>query len=161
MGCITGVRARKARGNFFTLVEHMRRNGHMNVKPGELLLKIDVEGDEWDVFRTASPLLLNKFRQIIVEFHWPMLGAQADDNRLEARMSAMRNLLAVFVVVHVHANNMPPWPYEPCLEITFANQAFFASLRRPACVKPAQHPFDAPESPEIDDINIGELFAAF
>ena len=49
----------------------------LNAAPATALLKIDIEGAEWDVFEAAGDATLSAFSQIVVEFHG--LGRAADD----------------------------------------------------------------------------------
>ena len=67
------------------------------------VLKIDVEGAEWESLAAASPRSLRRFAQIAIELHTlldlsePGFGARAH------RM--LSNLATDFVPVHVHGNN--------------------------------------------------------
>ena len=71
--------------------------------PGEMILKIDIEGDEWAVFAQTDPDELKIFRQILVEFHhFPKV---ADPAWREQAMTALAHLGRHHGVVHVHGNN--------------------------------------------------------
>jgi hypothetical protein len=71
---------------------------------GDLLLKMDIEGSEWNVLSVATRL--NEFRQITVEMHWMMyLG---DDAFYEKVVKALSNLRKTHTPVLVHANNNQP-----------------------------------------------------
>jgi len=90
---------------FGTLQDQMSARG--NVEPrtdgGDLLLKMDIEGSEWDVLADPSNQpFLQQFSQIILEFH-AIGGSEKHDVRQQ--LLAMQNLLQDFVVVHVHGNN--------------------------------------------------------
>jgi methyltransferase FkbM-like protein len=92
-----------------------------------LILKIDIEGDEWAVFGDAEPAHLRRFAQIVCEFHF---FSRAGQRSWYARAkSAMEKLSRDFQVVHVHANNSMPFisvgnvPFPNILEVTFANRA--------------------------------------
>ncbi|OLP76538.1 hypothetical protein AK812_SmicGene43516 [Symbiodinium microadriaticum] len=66
-----------------------------------LLMKMDIEGGEWQALGTASDETLRKFRQLVVEFHW--LG---DEEQHVQFVSTLRRLKeAGFRVVHLHGNN--------------------------------------------------------
>lgn len=109
-----------------SLQQHFWRN-HVGgfhpyaVADRSLLLKVDIEGFEWDVFATAEPQLLLKFSQIVVEFHFPFLRIPIPESFHLVHQKALKNLLSLFVVVHVHPN---PGCRDPelgsCLEVTFA-----------------------------------------
>ena len=73
---------------------------------GEMILKIDIEGDEWEVFAQIDPDQLKIFRQILVEFHdFPKI---ADPVWRERAMTALDHLGRHHGVVHVHGNNFAP-----------------------------------------------------
>jgi hypothetical protein len=62
-----------------------------------VIAKIDIEGDEWEMFRLTKQENLNKLRQIVVEFHnFPMF---------ETALATFKQLSEKFRVVHVHGNN--------------------------------------------------------
>jgi len=88
-----------------------------------VIAKIDIEDDEWDMFRYTQLSNLNKFRQIVVEFHNALTT--------ESALSTFRHLSVHFKVVHVHGNNCCPcYHYEgqnipDGLELTFANKSYY------------------------------------
>jgi hypothetical protein len=85
----------------FSLDYFIRKLGHAGRT--DLILKMDVEGAEWDVFDSIAPEVLNHFQQIVVEVHW-LLGL--DDPQFRAKVAgALRNLNQTFLLGHVHANN--------------------------------------------------------
>jgi len=94
-----------------------------------LILKMDIEGMEWDIFDTAAAEDLARFSQIVCEFH-QFPRAIEEGWRLRA-IRAMEKLKAIFEVVHIHANNcsgilpIANVPFPETLEVTFANRAFF------------------------------------
>lgn len=99
--CIQGNNEHKA--GYGTLTTHMERNGDAVAADGTLLLKLDVEGAEWDVLAQESASTLRKFRHINVELH-SIYRAIYNPVALQA----MQNLLAAgFSVVHLHGNNGP------------------------------------------------------
>jgi hypothetical protein len=67
------------------------------------ILKMDVEGAEWDVLANVQPATLRRFTQITLELHF-LLRLEDDAFRMTVD-AAMRNLVAEFVLVHVHGNN--------------------------------------------------------
>lgn len=79
----------------------VRQNGH--VGRGDLFLKIDIEGNEWDTYDTIDPGILAQFDQIVGEFHnFENLVNLEWLNRAER---ALTKLHETHQVVHVHANN--------------------------------------------------------
>lgn len=99
--CIQGNNEHKA--GYGTLTTHMERNGDAVAADGTLLLKLDVEGAEWDVLAQESASTLRKFRHLNVELH-----SINDVIHNPVALQAMQNLLAAgFSVVHLHGNNGP------------------------------------------------------
>jgi hypothetical protein len=97
---------------FDTLDRQIARNGDA---ARHLVVKMDVEGAEWEVFRTAPDSALEQIDQLAVEFH----GTQ-EDHFIEA----MARLSGFFHVASLHFNNFscdprlapfPAWAYEVLL----------------------------------------------
>jgi len=84
--------------NLKTLTELMRQNGHS--EEYGMILKIDIEGDEWDVLCSMDENILKHFSQIVFEFH----GLIYPKNEEKVR-SAMEKLNHTHQLVHIHANN--------------------------------------------------------
>jgi hypothetical protein len=84
----------------FTLADHMAKLPHGGEAP---ILKLDVEGAEWDVLTETPMGLLRRFEQIVVELH--------ELPRLEERRfrgmawKALATISSTFTLCHVHANN--------------------------------------------------------
>lgn len=96
---------------------------------GRVILKIDIEGAEWDVFDAATPEELARFSQIVGEFHhFSEATDQAWRDRAERVLAKLRS---VFDVVHIHGNNCGPFnvvanvAIPSSLEVTFANRAIY------------------------------------
>lgn len=149
-----------------TLPEHLAANGHLDAAEGSLLLKADVEGEEWAVFAGLEQRVLRKFRQISLELHEPCLDGLTDAVRLAQLTAMMENLLQSFVVVHVHSNNYCHKPDERlgreaavcgCVEVTFAHRAF---VQPGVCRAPSRAALDEPNEPLWPDDDIAELFRA-
>lgn len=95
----------------------------------DAILKIDIEGAEWDVFDAATPDVLDGFAQIVCEFHG---FDQAQDGAWYARARRVAEKLAAqFAVVHVHGNNFSPmldwggFGMPSVLEVTYAHRGRF------------------------------------
>lgn len=91
-----------------------------------LILKIDTEGAEWEVLRTVGIETLNKFDQILIEFH---------------RLDLMKNNLHVFEklttnhsIIHVNPNNYSIFFLDQnflipnTLEVTFVKNSLLKDL---------------------------------
>jgi hypothetical protein len=109
------------------------------------VLKIDVEGAEWDSFLHAPDDVFERIDQMTVEFH----GVQD-----EKSLVVVERLKHFFHVAHIHFNNascvqdlapFPAWAYE----------VLFVS-KRLGVVDPSRkagglHPLDAPNNPSFAD----------
>lgn len=129
-----------------------------SIPDGSIVAKLDVEGTEWQVFPVESLEVLRKFAQIAAELHYPALTKVVPENYLARhRTKAMQLLLEVFVIVHVHVNNMCSWPEEgTCLEVTFAQPGIARPL--PECRKPSTHPEDRTNAPRLPGMKVEKIF---
>jgi Methyltransferase FkbM domain len=93
------------------------------------ILKIDIEGSEWEVLDYASVDDLAQFSQILGEFH--DFSNAFDPAWRETALRVMTKLRTIFEVVHVHGNNYSPVhvianvPIPEALELTFANRGMY------------------------------------
>jgi hypothetical protein len=100
----------------FTLGFFLSENGHSD--RSDMILKMDIEGPEWDILSTISSDELTKFRQIVLEVHWLLKLDQP-----EFRSKVQKSLEALnrdFVLGHVHANNYVPLGFvggHPCVDV--------------------------------------------
>jgi hypothetical protein len=104
----------------FTLADHMAKLPPGGEAP---ILKLDVEGAEWDVLTETPMGLLRRFEQIVIELH--------ELDRLEERpfrsmaWKALATLSSAFTLCHVHANNygrihaVSGFPVPDTLEVTY------------------------------------------
>lgn len=99
-------------------------------KQNDVVLKVDIEGDEWEVFRNASPRVLEHFSQIIVEFHG--LADFSDHDKHLMRLYALRNIAHTHQAVHIHPNNWGAYsvvggiPVPDVLEITYVSRRIYS-----------------------------------
>lgn len=70
-------------------------------KNSELLLKLDIEGSEWDIFATSNSL--DKFNQIYLELHY--MDRLANSKYAESSMRALDKLLQNFFPIFISGNN--------------------------------------------------------
>jgi hypothetical protein len=133
--------------------QHDRRNTNPNI-----LLKIDIENDEWAVFDRTPPEILSRFSQIVGEFHYFEGLSDIRCRRLFTRV--LTKLADVFAVVHVHANNcaassnVAAFVFPNVLEITFANRGIY-SFSETDEIFPG--PLDAPNDPSRPDLHLGSF----
>lgn len=72
-------------------------------KNKDCILKIDIEGYEWEVFDNISIQDLSRFRQIAVEFHWTEKILNNDAYSLI--FSTLSKIIKTHQSVNVHPNN--------------------------------------------------------
>ena len=127
---------------FDTISSQFAKNGD---RAKRIVMKIDVEGAEWDSFLFAPDEIFGQIDQMAVEFHG------VDE---EKHLSTVLRLKQFFEIAHVHFNNascvegLDPFP-------TWAYEVLFVS-KRLAVVDPSRkaggaHPLDAPNNPAVAD----------
>jgi len=89
----------------------------------ELMLQMDIEGDEYTVFPAISERLMQRLRIIVVEFHrLELLGCEP---YFKLARTAFDKILCTHACVHIHPNNAEAVkkyrgiPIPPLLEFTF------------------------------------------
>ncbi len=141
--CVGPTTKTEAGRAFDSIANQLARNGD---RAKRVVLKIDVEGAEWDSFLTAPDEVLQQIDQMAVEFH------EVQD---EKYVRVVSRLLRFFHVAHIHFNNhsciqgldpFPTWAYE----VLFVNKRL--SVVDPTRSSPAGlHPLDAPNNPAAAD----------
>lgn len=132
----------KEQRRFDTLENQLARNGDA---ASRIVIKMDVEGAEWDAFLAAPDRVLERIDQLVVELH-----GTSDERYL----AAVRRLKRVFHVAHLHFNNFACWPgLEPfpawAYEVLFVNRRFGVADASTPPVRP--HPLDAPNNLKAPD----------
>jgi hypothetical protein len=143
--CI-GDSQRAEDGRPFDMLEHqIRKNGDLGA---HLVVKMDVEGAEWESFLGASDDVLQRIDQMAVEFHG------YDQERF---IAAIWKLKRFFYVANLHWNNFacsggtPPfhsWAYEVLLVNKRIGVLDPAGLAAPS-------PLNQPNNPELPDCQAG------
>jgi hypothetical protein len=143
--CISGAARTDADGRVFdSFQSQVAKNGDAGK---HLIVKMDVEGAEWNSILETPDEVLDQVDQFIFEFH----GINRDTGRY---LQVMDKLKRLFVVAHLHFNNnacvvsaapFPAWAYE----VTYLN-------KRLAQVDPAgrvtlPNPADAPNTLAVPD----------
>jgi hypothetical protein len=144
--CVDGAKVSRDGRPFDTVAAHVERNGDRGKR---LLMKMDVEGSEWESFLTMPDSLLRQIDQLSVEFH-------GVEERLYVEV--MQKLGRIFHVVNVHYNNFTCHPDTSPLpatayEVLFVNKSIGVVDRGAAAVIP--NPLDTPNNPGIPDCQAG------
>lgn len=129
------------------------------VRPTEkAILKIDIEGAEWDIFDQCDEADLARFSQIVCEFHW--FSKSTDPAWTDRALRCMRKLLSHFAVIHIHGNNYAPMAtiagmsFPEVIEVTFANREDYEIA---ASTETFPTPLDFPNCDEHPDLALGNL----
>ena len=127
---------------FDTVLNQLAKNGDAGKR---ILLKMDVEGAEWDSFLQAPDALFREIDQMAIEFHG------SDDAKF---LQVARRLKQFFPVANLHFNNYSCTPgFEPFP--TWAYEVLFVSKRLGVAdsSKRAEwpHPLDARNDPKAAD----------
>jgi hypothetical protein len=138
-------------GRLFDTVENQFvRNGD---RAKRIVLKIDVEGAEWDSLLSASDEVLGQIDQMAVEFHW-LEDEQFHWIQDEKHLRVVRRLKQFFEIAHIHFNNascigdLPPFP-SWAYEVLFVNKRLAVVDRSRRPVRP--HPSDARNNASLPD----------
>lgn len=143
--CIGGAAATTEGRVFDTLERQVAANGDGHSR---IVMKIDVEGAEWDVFLSSPDAVLERIDQLVVEFH----------GTSEMRfISAVQRLKRVFHVANLHMNNhaceaghapFAAWAYE----------ALFVNKRLDSVATPSRptpyHELDRPNTLNVADCQL-------
>ena len=140
--CVAGTTRTEDGRNFDTIANQLSNNGD---GANHVVLKIDVEGAEWESFAAVPDDVLPRIDQLVVEFH----GLEG-----ERSLAVVQRLKRFFHVAHFHENNFscreaiapfPSWAYE----VLFVNKSL--DQVDPARTAPVPHPLDAPNHPRWAD----------
>ncbi len=151
------------------------RDGERKKIPEHTLLKMDIEGDEWEeILWLSDKGLLQKFDQVLVEIHLqhvePRHGLtpyfQGVDQRLCNEINkrqfrlyhvVLMKLNRLFYLVHIHANNSLPRVdvlgkrFPPLLELTFVRKKLAGEVSEATGSFPVPG-LDFPNKTDRDDI---------
>ena len=139
-----------------TLENFLKRNGHEN--NSDMILKMDVEGAEWDFLETVSSETLNQFDQIVFEFH--DIVSPKTPAEMDRIIKLIEKINATHTLVHIHGNNygnymqidnvgyIPDFP-----ELTYLRTENHTFYDDEAILLPIV--FDKPNNPAVLDISLG------
>jgi hypothetical protein len=141
--CVGHEPAVEAGRTFSTLARQFAANGDAGSR---VVVKMDVEGAEWESVLTASDDVLSRIDQLVVEFHG------TDERRF---VSAVRRLKQYFHVANLHMNNhacdagmapFPAWAYE----VLFVSRRLADASPETPRLQPF-HALDSPNTTAVPD----------
>jgi hypothetical protein len=129
---------------------------HSKLSAPDLILKMDIENGEWDVFDCTDEAVLAKFAQIVCEFH--NLSQLTDSNFRARARRVFEKLNRHFEPIHVHGNNccgivnICNVTVPDLLEITYASKARYSFVEN---TETFPTPLDAPNCAQLPSIVLG------
>lgn len=124
----------------------------LNYNKNQVIGKIDIEGDEWNLLKFTTDETLTKFRQLVIEFHLN------SPEKLIETAGIFEKMYKHFRVVHIHGNNcdhvfkFQNFIMPKVFEITFANINYY-NMEISNEVFPTE--LDMPNCPENKEIYLG------
>ena len=141
-----------AQSRFFDTLENQIRKNPDSVGSRRLIIKMDIEGAEWESLLAAPDELLASIPQLAMEMHG------FDDPKI---LEVLRKLKRNFYLVNLHFNNwsctsraapLPAWAYQ----VLWVNKRI--GIVDPAAPVPApMSPLNAPDSPTWPDCQLHTL----
>jgi len=122
------------------------------------ILKMDIEGAEWDILDKLPNECLNKFSQVVIELH--DFEEFYNKDWYERAKRVLEKLSSMFKVVHVHGANtgrlavFSNLPFPTVIEITWANKSIY-KFEESDEIFPTE--LDAPTDPNFADIFLGNF----
>lgn len=147
-----GITAGKDTKNLYTFRNLLRQNGHEKEKG--MVLKMDIEGCEWEIFNEIDTQILNRFDQIVIELH-----RVSNLKKKKYILKALRKITNSFAVIHIHGCNYSSVNYcnnfitPDTLEVTFVNCNRF-NVIPDGRLLPCN--LDRPDNPNVPDIWLGK-----
>lgn len=153
--CKSGIAA-VDEGEFVSIPSILHKNGHSGCR--DLLLKIDIECAEWDVFDALSSEDIACFEQIIIELHGFLRFAEPDWCAKAQRV--LGKIFRTHVCYHIHANNWADFRVIEGIPVPDALEAGFVrrdthGIRPSSALYPT--PLDMPCHPDRPDIILGNF----
>lgn len=151
-----GLGPANSAGRFKPLPSLVDMAGFKDLEP--LILKIDVEGSEYESLADLSESALLAYRQICIEFH----NLKSLKNRHHATqvIDAARKLCVHHYPIHIHGNNYDSlirfgdlW-FPNAIEVSYLNKERLTNARSATSIR---HAADSPCDPRASDFDLEAL----
>jgi len=123
-------------------------------KYNNIFLKMDIEGGEYPWLLQIDETQLNKFKQIVIEFH----GITNDgwNCTYNDKIKCLEKLSKTHYIIHAHGNNYGPVVNNipDVIELTYINKNYFNSVPKLNTQSLPIDNLDFPNNTSFDDINL-------
>ena len=155
--CGLGIQKKETiQGHIDTLSYFLQSNRHEQAH--DMVLKMDIEGAEWDVLSNIDERYLRQFSQIVIEYHGLL---SANSNMADKKIfPALRKINNTHNLIHLHGNNMGTYVewgnkvFPDALEATYVSKEKAMTLEADKDIV-LPHRLDEPNDPNRQDIVLG------
>jgi hypothetical protein len=129
---------------------------HSKLAAPDLILKMDIENSEWEIFDHMDEAIIARFTQIVCEFHYMSHLVNADFRARARRV--FEKIGKHFSPIHIHGNNCGAIAIvcnialPDLIEITYASKARYSFVDS---YETFPTPFDVPNCRQSPDIMLG------
>src|SRR5262249_34085789 len=122
----------------------------------DIVMKMDIEGDEWAVLDATSEYSIKRLRQFVIEFH--DIHKFASPEWADRALRVFTKITRTHQVVHVHGNNHSGFavlggiPFPAVAEVTLVRKDHH-TFTKPHHSWPTE--LDAPNQPKLADLSLG------
>ena len=127
----------------------------------DLILKVDIEGSEWEALDSLKTEELNKFRQIVVEYHW--FEKLIDDQDYSRMLRVLSKLSTTHFVLNAHPNNcgdtliIENIAFPSIIEVTYLRRLDYSSYIYSKDDLSSVSIFNKPCSPNIPELYLPSI----
>jgi len=123
-------------------------------KYNNIFLKMDIEGGEYTWLLSLDESQLDKFTQIVIEFHG--ITNNGWNCSYDDKVKCLQKLANTHYIIHAHGNNYAPVAYNipDVIELTYINKKYFKSVPELNTVPLPIDNLDYPNHPHRNDINL-------
>ena len=149
----------RSEGDLLALMDLIEMAGF--VDSARLILKVDIEGNEWKAFADTETLDLRQFTQIAMELH--DLNRLSSPTSADVMLRALRRIAGSHMPIHMHANNYgrlfrtTSYWFVDTLELLFVRKP---RGENPGFADSIGFGLDAPCDPRVSDIDLQNSLTA-